>query len=54
MISRIAGTGYVRDRPAEFDAPAEEPAEAVLERFHEAVAMVVRTIRSLGEDGSGR
>jgi uncharacterized damage-inducible protein DinB len=49
--ARIAGTGYVRDRDAEFNTPAEEPPEAVLERFHEAVAMVVRTIRSLGDDG---
>jgi uncharacterized damage-inducible protein DinB len=49
--AKIAGTGYVRDRPKEFDDPAEEPAETVLARFHEAVAMVDRTIRSLGDDG---
>jgi uncharacterized damage-inducible protein DinB len=47
----IAGTGYVRDRPGEFTDPAEEPIDVILDRFHDAVAMVVRTIRSLGDEG---
>jgi DinB superfamily len=47
--ARIGATGYVRDRPNEFTDPAEEPAEVVLARFHDAVEMVVRTIRSLDD-----
>jgi uncharacterized damage-inducible protein DinB len=47
----IGGTGYVRDRPKEFRDPTEPPAEAVLANFHDAVALVTRTIRSLGDDG---
>jgi uncharacterized damage-inducible protein DinB len=43
----IASTGYVRDRPHEFTDPEQYPAETVLERFHEAVEMVVRTVSSL-------
>lgn len=49
--SVIAGTGYVRDRPREFTEAAGPPAEEVLARFHEAVALVVRTIRSLDAEG---
>ena len=47
----IAGSGYVRDRPREFTDPAQDPAEEVLARFHEAVEMVVRTLHSLDEAG---
>jgi hypothetical protein len=49
--AKIAATGYVRDRPGEFSDPFEAPAEVVLARFHEAIEMVVRTIRSLDDDG---
>jgi hypothetical protein len=49
--AKIAGTGYLRDRPFEFSDPAGYAAEEVLARFHDAVAMVVQTIRSLGDDG---
>jgi hypothetical protein len=49
--AKIAGSGYVRDRPREFTEAAGPPAEKVLANFHEAVAMVERTIRSLGDDG---
>jgi uncharacterized damage-inducible protein DinB len=49
--AKIAATGYVRDRPHEFTDPAKYPAEDVLARFHDAVAMVVRTIRSLDDEG---
>jgi hypothetical protein len=48
--SLIAGTGYVRDRPKEFIDPAGYPAEDVLKRFHETVAMVASTIGSLDAD----
>jgi hypothetical protein len=47
----IAGTGYVRDRPKEFTDPAGYPPEVVLAQFHDAVELVVRTIRTLGDDG---
>ena len=47
----IAGTGYVRDRPHEFIDPNKYPAEAVLERFHAAIDLVERTLRSLGAEG---
>jgi uncharacterized damage-inducible protein DinB len=46
----IAGTGYVRNRPLEFTDPSQSPAEAVLAGFHEAIAMVVRTIESLDDE----
>jgi len=49
--ARIAGSGYIRDRPREFTEAAEPAAEMVLANFHEAVAMVERTIRSLSDDG---
>jgi uncharacterized damage-inducible protein DinB len=49
--SIMAGTGYVRDRPKEFTDPAKYPPEEVLQRFHEAVAMVVRTVRSMDSEG---
>jgi uncharacterized damage-inducible protein DinB len=47
----IAGTGYVRDRPREFTEPAPPPADVALTRFREAVALVVRTVRSLDDSG---
>ncbi len=46
----IAGTGYVRDRPREFTEPNPPPAEEALRRFRDAVGLVVRTVRSLGDD----
>ncbi|MBX6314384.1 MAG: DinB family protein [Isosphaeraceae bacterium] len=47
----IARTGYVRDRPREFSDPAQYPAEEVLERFREAIALVVRTLEGLDAEG---
>src|SRR5947208_2914503 len=47
----IAGTGYVRNRPLEFTDPNPPTPEVALERFREAVGMVVRTIRSLDDAG---
>jgi hypothetical protein len=49
--SKVAGTGYVRDRPAEFADPARPPAEALLRSFRDTVGMVTRTLRSQGEAG---
>jgi uncharacterized damage-inducible protein DinB len=47
----IAGTEYVRDRPREFTEPAPPPAEVALERFRDAVAMVIRTVVALDDAG---
>ena len=49
--AKIAGTGYVRDRPREFTEPAPPPIEEALQRFRDAVALVIRTVRSLDDDG---
>lgn len=47
----IAGSGYVRNRPLEFTDANPPPPDVALARFREAVAMVVRTIRSLDDAG---
>ena len=48
--ARIAGTGYVRNRPQEF-AEASRPSKAqVMKGFNEVVEMVVRTIGSQSEE----
>jgi hypothetical protein len=44
--TQIAGTGYVRDRPLEF-SDATRPSKAdVLQKFNQAIAMVLATINS--------
>jgi DinB superfamily len=43
--AQIAATGYIRERPLEFTDPNPPSREETLERFDEAVAMVVTTIR---------
>jgi uncharacterized damage-inducible protein DinB len=47
----VAGSGYVREREKEFTDPTHPPVDEVLKRFHEAVAMVVRTLQSLDDSG---
>jgi uncharacterized damage-inducible protein DinB len=47
----IAGSGYVRNRPLEFTDSNPPPPNVALERFRDAVAMVVRTIRTLDDAG---
>jgi uncharacterized damage-inducible protein DinB len=47
----IAGTNYVRDRPREFTEPAPPSPEEALQRFRDAVALVVRTVQSLDDAG---
>ena len=42
--AQIAGTGYVRDRPREFDDPRPPAKDEALKRFDDAVGMVVKTI----------
>ncbi len=44
--AQIAKTGYVRDRPREFNDPNPPSKEEALKRFDDAVAMVQRTIRT--------
>src|SRR6202789_1134410 len=43
--AEIAQTGYVRDRPREFNDPNPPSKNKALQRFEDAVAMVVRTIQ---------
>jgi uncharacterized damage-inducible protein DinB len=43
--ARIAGTGYVRNRPLEFADTARRPKEEVLAGFDRAIDMVVATIK---------
>ena len=47
----IAGTGYVREREKEFTDPTHPSVDELLARFHEAVAMVVRTLHALDDEG---
>jgi uncharacterized damage-inducible protein DinB len=43
--ARIAGTGYVRNRPLEFTDASRRPKEEVLAAFDRAIDMVIATIR---------
>lgn len=47
--ARIAGTGYVRNRDLEFTEPRELAKNDVLQKFDEAIAMVIATIESQAE-----
>src|SRR5579863_2926732 len=52
--AQIAQTGYVRDRPREFNDPNPPSKEEALQRFDDAVAMALKTIRAQApEDWSG-
>jgi hypothetical protein len=42
--AQIAGTGYVRDRPREFNDPNPPSKDEALIRFDDAVGMVLKTI----------
>jgi uncharacterized damage-inducible protein DinB len=48
--AQIANTGYVRDRPREFNESNPPSKEDALKRFDDAVAMVVRTIKAQSPD----
>jgi hypothetical protein len=52
--TQIAQTGYVRDRPREFNDPNPRSKEEALKRLDEAVAMVQQTIRSQTPDDWSR
>jgi hypothetical protein len=43
--AQIAETGYVRDRPREFSESAVPPKQDVMQKFDEAIEMVLQTIR---------
>ena len=49
--AKVAGTGYVRDRPLEFTAPDCPPADELLGAFRGSIGLVVRTLRSQDEAG---
>jgi|SRR5271170_4525077 len=42
--TQIAGTGYVRDRPREFNDPNPPSKDEALSRFDDAIGMVLKTI----------
>ena len=46
---RIAGTGYVRDRPREFADAAKRPKDEVLRALDAAVDMVLETLAAQGD-----
>jgi len=48
--AQIAQTGYVRDRPREFNDPSPPSKDEALKRFDDAVAMVLKTIRAQSGD----
>lgn len=48
--AQIANTGYIRDRPREFNDPNTPSKEDAIKRLDEAVAMVIETIRSQSGD----
>jgi hypothetical protein len=51
--AQIAQTGYVRDRPREFNDPNPPSKEEALKRFDDTVAMVIQTVGAqLPEDWS--
>lgn len=50
----IAGTGYVRDRPKEFADPNPPPADEALNKFREAVEMMIRTLEAQKAEDWGK
>ena len=48
--TQIAGTGYVRDRPREFNEANPPSKNEALKRFDDAVDMVLKTIRAQSPD----
>ena len=44
--AEIAQTGYIRNRPQEFSNPTRPAKQEVLNKFDEAVLMVIRTIEA--------
>lgn len=48
--AQIANTGYVRDRPREFNDPNPPSKETALQRLDDAVAMVIKTVGAQSAD----
>lgn len=48
--AQIANTGYIRDRPKEFNDPNPPSKDEALKRFDDAVAIVNHTIQSQSPD----
>jgi len=48
--AQIAQTGYIRDRPREFNDPNPPSKDEALKRFDAAVAMVLQTVRAQSAD----
>ncbi len=48
--TQIAKTGYVRDRPREFNDRTPPPKDEALIRFDDAVGMVLKTIRAQSQE----
>jgi hypothetical protein len=48
--AQFANTGYVRDRPREFNDPNPPSKDAAFKRFDDAVAMVQQTIRAQSDE----
>jgi uncharacterized damage-inducible protein DinB len=48
--AQIANTGYVRDRPREFNDPNPPSKEEALKHFDQAVAMVISTIKRQSDE----
>src|SRR5438309_643489 len=48
--AQIAQTGYVRDRPSEFNDPSPPAKDEALKRFDDAVGMVLKTVRAQSAD----
>jgi uncharacterized damage-inducible protein DinB len=42
----IEGSGYIRDRQQEFTQNYHPPVEELMKKFHEAIAMVLRTLHA--------
>jgi uncharacterized damage-inducible protein DinB len=52
--TQIAGSGYVRDRPREFNDPKPPAKEEALNRLDAAVAMVIETVQAQSEEDWAR
>ena len=52
--AQIAKTGYVRDRPREFNDPTPPSKDEALKHFDDAISMVIATIRAVAGELVGR
>jgi hypothetical protein len=48
--AQIAKTGYIRDRPREFNDPNPPSKDEALKSFDDAITMVIATIRAQSTD----